>query len=298
MTDNEKAKEHLSQLTGKIRIECKCSPSYHAHLSDRIVNEIKAMGGLALEALTHALDDENECLRFAAISILEELGEPALEALTYALDHKFTNLRGRAVRALGTIGEPALEALTYALENEEKSVRRDAVVTLCMIGEPALKILGTAVEGTSDDYVRLRATEGLGRIGDPAAHLLAIALEDPLGEIAKMAIRTLNNVNGSTMWNDIREELIIRSSGRPSEYFSPNTVATALQRITEINPRLRSQILQELCDLAYQHGNEVRERVVAVARGFGADEFASAVKVTAEENPNSAAAIMRMPDGL
>ena len=54
---------------------------------------------------------------------------------------------------------------------------------------------------------------------------------------------------------------------------------------------------RELCNLAYQNDGGVRERAVAVARGLGADEFASLVKVRAEENPTAAATIMRMLGG-
>jgi len=95
----------------------------------------------------------------------------------------------------------------------------------------------------------------------------------------------------------IINELIVRSSGRSSEYFNSRVITQVLEGTIQRNPRLRSQIQRELCNLAYQNDGGVRERAVAVARRLGADEFAPLVKARAEENPTAAAAIMRMVGG-
>jgi hypothetical protein len=275
MMNSEQVDERVAQLIEELRHEReRFSYSYKCQ---EIVDQLKAIGEPALEALTHALDDEDVEMRQAVVYVLGEFGEPALEALTCALDDADADVRRQAVDALGDIGEPALEALGHALEDEDKYVRRYTI-------------------------------EVLTRIGKPAVHLLAVALEDPEGWYSDSVIKYLSGQDSALFgYGDIEahhdvaeaiiDELIIRSSGRSSEYFNSKVVTKALQGTISRNPRLRGQIQRELCNLAYQHDGEVHERAVAVARGLGADEFASLIKARAEENPTAAAAIMRMLGG-
>jgi len=278
-----------------------------ADMRKEAVDELGDIGEPALEALTRVLDDADADVRRQAVDKLGDIGEPALEALTRVLDDADADVRKQAVDKLGDIGEPALEALTRALDDADADVRRQAVYELGNIGEPALEALGHALEDEDED-VRLAAITVLTMIGESAVHLLAVALEDPEGSNSERVVQYLSGQAGYVFFepcdieaHDVAEaiidELIIRSSGRSSEYFNCQVVTEALQGTIHRNPRLRGQIQMELCNLAYQHDGGVRERAVAVARGLGADEFASLIKARAEENPTAAAAIMRMLGG-
>lgn len=266
---SEQADKRVTQLIEELRH--KRERYSYSYTCQEIVDQLKAIGEPALQALTHALDDEDVEMREAVVYVLGKFGEPALKALTRALDDADAGVRRQAVDELGGIGKPALQALGYALEDEDKDVRQYAIE----------KLVG---------------------IGKSAVHLVAVALEDPDGRTSESLVEYLSdylrcNIEAHDVAEAIIDELIIRSSGRSSEYFSSKVVTKALQGTIRRTPRLRGQIQRELCNLAYQHDGGVRERAVAVARGLGADEFASLIKARAEENPTAAAAIMRMVGG-
>lgn len=303
MMNSEQVNERVAQLIEELRREY---DPYDGYASQGIVDQLKAIGESALQALAHALDDEDVKMREAVVYVLGKFGEPAMEALTHALDDPDVDVRREAVEGLGEIGEPALEALTRALDDADAEVRTQAVSALDDIGEPALEALGHALED-EDNSVRWCTIRVLTRIGKPAVHLLAVALEDPRGWCSHGVVRYLSRKDSALLGrcaieaHDVTEaiinELIIRSSGRSSEYFNSKVVTEALEGTIQRNPRLRGQIQRELCNLAYQNDGGVRERAVAVARRLGADEFAPLVKARAEENPTAAAAIMRMVGG-
>jgi len=304
MMNSQQVDERVAQLIEELY---RLYKDYHTYIySESIANELKAIGEPALKALTRALDEANAEVRQTAVYALGMIGEPALGALSRALDDADAEVRRRAVNALDDIGEPALEALTRALDDADAEVRRRAVNALDGIGEPALEALGHALEDEDKD-VRRYTIEVLTGIGKPAVHLLAVALEDPEGWYSDSLIRYLSGQDSAFGYGGIEahhdmaeaiiDELIIRSSGRSSEYFNSKVVTKALQGTISRNPRLRGQIQRELCNLAYQNDSRVRERAVAVARGLGADEFAPLVKARAKDNPTAAAAIMRMLGG-
>ena len=269
MMNSEQADKRVAELIEELRHEREAYS--YSYTCQEIVDQLKAIGEPALQALAHALNDEDVKMREATVYALGQIGEPALAALTHALDAPDVDVRREAVEGLGKIGEPALEALGRALEDADKDTR------------------GTAIEA-------------LFKIGKPAIRLLAVALEDPDGwhtqEVFEyLSIHRINDIEAHDVAEAIINELIIRSSGRSSEYFNSRVITQVLEGTIKRNPRLRGQIQRELCNLAYQNDGGVRERAVAVARGLGADEFASLIKARAEENPTAAAAIMRMVGG-
>jgi len=253
MMNSEQVDERVAQLIEELY---RLYKDYHTYVySESIANELKAIGEPALKPLTRALDEANAEVRQTAVYALGKIGEPALGALSHALDDADANVRKQALDELDNIGEPALEALTRALDDADAEVRRRAVNALDDIGEPALEALGHALEDEDKD-VRWYTIEVLTRIGKPAVHLLAVALEDPEGWYSDGVVRYLSGQDSALFgYGDIEahhdvaeaiiDELIIRSSGRSSEYFNSKVVTKALQGTISRNPRLRLAAMRE-----------------------------------------------------
>jgi len=299
---------------------------------DMAVQGLNKIGKPALEALTKALTDNNSTYTHAAaiqglgkigepsldvlssvlgtneprvqnaiLQALSQIGEPTLSFLSQALVDEDVKVRLMATKGLGTIGEPALSFLSQALVDEDVEVRLTATKGLGTIGEPAMDVLSYALQD-KNGTVRFHAIDGLYGIGKPALHHLVVAIEDPSGRLSKNVISRLTGQEGkqfetSEVIEAIIEGLIVRSSKQPSEHFNPDRIIDALDTIMMIHPRLHSQILKRLCDLAYQHDKKVRKRVTSVARGLNTGEFAALVKDKTEENPDAANAIMSMLGG-
>jgi len=149
--------------------------------------------------------------------------------------------------------DPVLpEALIRILsdENSDSGLLNDALQCTYNLGKPAIRPLVLALENR-------RMYPG----GEGLTRYLFRALTDPSQADDVVAV--------------VIDELVLRQSGRPEEHFSSAVVAQVLEKAIEYNPRLHRRILSDLCTLAYEHDDGVRDRAVALARRLGADEFAS-----------------------
>jgi HEAT repeat protein len=180
------------------------------------VEPLEKMGEPTVESLIHALKDEIDDVRFEAAEALGKIrDERAVEPLIQALkvEGESCGILKKAAEALGKIGEPAVESLIQALRDDDITVRYLAARTLGEIKDeravevliPALKDEGSII-GNHISYVRVKAAEALGKIGEPAVELLIQALNDDdnnvrylaawaLGEIRdKRAVESLNQL--------------------------------------------------------------------------------------------------------
>lgn len=154
-----------------------------------------------------------------------------------------------------------------------------------------------------DDDLAYTLLQGTHEVGKPVLRPLMVALERLPGyawseDLVKYVFRALPDAAyADEVVPEVFEELILRRSGRPDEYFSAVLVARVLEKAIEYKPRLHGKILRDLCELAYEYDGDVRRRAVAVARQLGAGEFASLVKSRAAEDPMAAAEIMRILGG-
>lgn len=207
-------------------------------------------------------------------------------------------------------GEPAVEALAQLLSDPSEEVRCSAVEALIEFGELSVNVLGRAFLDDPDLEVRKTAFSALASSEEECEHILVHALEESSGYVVG---RILGLIKSSTSerqirpWDDpidakvwveaILQELVVRDSGRPDSLFNPDSTSGALRSAFAQNPRLRRYTLNTLCSLAYDNEGGVRRRAVALARQLGAEEFASLVRMKADESPAAAESIMRQLGG-
>jgi len=126
----------------------------------------------AVSALTAALEDPSDGVRYWAASELGDIGpaaKPALARLRKLNKEKFIGLRIAAAYALCRLGEldAGLPTLTTALESPERGISNSAVDFLARVGPPAKAAIGPLEQAAKqhDDYhVRGAALEALRRI--------------------------------------------------------------------------------------------------------------------------------------
>jgi hypothetical protein len=292
----------------------------NSQIRQYIISVLGKIGEPSLETIVYALkNDEDNDVRAEAVKALGEVGEPALDALVYALrNDRETAVRAEAARALGEIGEPALDELAFALRNDEDEyVRTVAISALVEIGEPAVGVLKQVGLEHTDRQTRMQTILALSHLGLPARFALATAIEDYRGDISQSVIKGLSQgdlvapswfrfypsydtevkIESSAMAQAVRDELILRTSGRPSSYFNAQITAEALQALITRSPRLIGEIQAQLCDVAYEYDDSRRIRTIAVARILGATDFANLVKAMAHTNEEAADAIMDLLGG-
>lgn len=152
-----------------------------------------------------------------------------------------------------------------------------------------------------DSRVRSIALDGFltKEINSSNAHILAKAFEDSNGEICNNAIENMFTHRYGKLHDPdaiadaIINELIIRTSGKPSNNFNPQVVTKALQMTFEENPRLYSQTLDTLRKLSFDYENEVRRRSIFVAKRINEGEFRALVKEFAQDDPLAAREILK-----
>jgi HEAT repeat protein len=119
----------------------------------------------AIQALEHALVDEQNHVRAAAVRALATMDGIDFDILKYFLHDDSELVRWEAARALGRIGdERAVEPLLEALQDERTYVRRGAAWALGEIGDArAVKPL-TTIAQNEKDRIREVASEAVARI--------------------------------------------------------------------------------------------------------------------------------------
>jgi HEAT repeat protein len=180
-----------------------------------------ALGGVAVEPLIAALDDEVTDVRQAAARALGRLGDArAAEPLIAALTDRDSSVRGSAAQALGRLGDvKAVEPLIAALTDDDRTVPQAAAGALDKLGwqpdrtesgaaywitrhqwDQCIQIGASAVTPLvatlqdKDESVRQAAAEVLGRIGEPAVEPLIAALNNPDSNVRHAAANALGQL--------------------------------------------------------------------------------------------------------
>jgi hypothetical protein len=147
------------------------------------------------DALSLALNDENERVREQAIQGLAAMRDPrAVPALTKALQSRDVRLRRIAVSSLSQFDTPeAAQGLVTALKDENADVRRQAIWALGRRRDDKYAdALVTALRDENPD-VRRQAVAALGRSGQSAAVVTALvqALKDSNADVRQRAAASL-----------------------------------------------------------------------------------------------------------
>lgn len=142
-----------------------------------IVEWLQSPAALTAAADVPLTDAEQRELQVAAAEILSLFGAsaaPAMPALLTAARDPHEPLRRAAVTTLGTIGSPVLvDSLVDVLQFDSSPAVQDAAaVSLSQIGAPAVQTL-TGLLDDSEADIRMRAADGLRRIGPPAQPAVA-----------------------------------------------------------------------------------------------------------------------------
>jgi len=147
--------------------------------------------------LLDILQDESEYVRRAAVEVLNQVGNTsAIKDLLGALRDRDWWVRVRAADALGTIGGPkVVEAVLSLVKDKDEFIRRCAVEILITTkvqtgGEAVVSSLMDAL-GDADWWVRERAIDALGGLGDRRAVVPLIRVMEQDIKAAPVAIRAL-----------------------------------------------------------------------------------------------------------
>jgi hypothetical protein len=126
-------------------------------------------------------------------------------------------------------------------------------------------------------------------------------LEDKKGYIVDDVLGILDRghvqLDEDALLNAIISELIIRESGRPSEYFNPDTISKTLQVLFKWNSRLYGQALKTLCEIAVGNKGAVRRRATLAAISIDERGFLAQVNENSGSNPEAAKEILNLVTG-
>jgi HEAT repeat protein len=136
-------------------------------------------GKTAIPALTTALQqDRSTAVRFEAVRSLRKIGDPSVARdLINFLSFSDPRIRLESIYAMGRFRyRDAVPELTRLYEHEsslppksiDKELRERLLDALAFIADPASKDLFVKESANPDEKLRLRAVEGLARIGDAA----------------------------------------------------------------------------------------------------------------------------------
>lgn len=156
-----------------------------------VVESLERIGTPAVEALIHALHEQDTDIRLGATKTLGLISDTrAVEPLVAVLKDEAGIVRSRAAEALGLIGDThAVEPLVVALKDQDLVVRLKAVEALSKMR--AVEPLVAALKNKAD-IVRSRAAKALGLIGDGrAVKPLVAILEDRDASVRDVAANAL-----------------------------------------------------------------------------------------------------------
>lgn len=240
-----------------------------------------------LAAVKEGLSNKNDSLRYAAVY-----------GLAWVVSNSYYGFRGE--ERLSERDEEFIKLLLPFLEDPNPKIRERVLRLLVEIKRATLDIIDRALED-KDISIRSEALNGLFhyKIDRSNAATLVKIFEDRSSEISNSAIDKMFTQRYTDQAEDAPEAvadaiidlLIVRSTGRPSEYFNPAVVARALGKVFENNPRLYDQTLQQLRELAYEHNGDIRRRCVFVAKRINEGDFTALVNERAKDNPEKANAI-------
>jgi len=180
------------------------------------------------------------------------------------------------------------------------SAKRSLITVLGNIGEPALGSLGNIFFKTEDLNLAIHVAGIFLAIGQPAAYLVALALEHPESAVASYVMHQIAyGKHGQSsveiglvhaIVDAIMDELVIRDPTRPN-HFNDKTTAECLQTLIDRSPQVRKSIQARLCDIAFADDSEAHERAVQVGANLDVDGFMQNVRMRAYEHPDIAARV-------
>jgi HEAT repeat protein len=157
------------------------------------------IGPTAIPALTAALGDASQRIRSASAIILGRFGPEAakaIPALLATLGDVDEGVRRASATALGQIGAAAIPALITALHRGHREVRSSSATALGQIGPAAVESL-IAMLGDADETVRRASATALGQIGPGATkaiRALTAAIRDTDGQVRCASATALGQI--------------------------------------------------------------------------------------------------------
>jgi HEAT repeat protein len=166
------------------------------------------LGPVATPLLRHALDDENNQVRWAAHDALVALGPTAVPSLVQALHDKNPRARAEAADALSAIGSNAKDALPdliTAFKDPDEGVRVKAMWALRFIvdtpeeARPPLLALLPIIRDDPNGHIRAKAVEAASILGchgtaKQVSPVLLQSLKDPHAEVRQEAAEGLGRL--------------------------------------------------------------------------------------------------------
>ncbi len=290
---------------------------------DGMIDLLCAVGDQGYDLLCYFFQEgEDESRRFKAARGLLKLGNKGINLMQNTLAGNDAKTQEIAIGAIARIVSSYFSERDYEIENSSltqedienlisilqnnlfhsnDNVRIVCLSTLLEINKLDTQIIESAIEDKNPN-VRHNILQGLLKngIGKKEARAFVVSFEDPVKEISDFSLRRLDKSfirNPGAVISSIIEELIIRTSGRPKEFFNTKLSADAIKKIAELNPRLIGQTLHKLRDIAFEYHNQpVMSRCVFVAQKINQKEFVALVGERANESPEVAQKILKVID--
>lgn len=143
----------------------------------------------AVKWLIHALQDQDDLVRQAAIESLVKIGQLAVEPLAAVLQGRNKSARQAAAEALVKIGQPAIKVLVSSLQHWDRRVRQTAAEALDELGwQPDSEDLEAACRVAKAEW------DNCIEMGDPAVKSLIAVLGDIDSSVRLAAVKTLDKI--------------------------------------------------------------------------------------------------------
>lgn len=267
-------------------------------------------------------NDTDERLAFRAAIELIKLRNDGADLIVQALGSDDKRMQVIAINAIGSVvntyffgrvdekedlhlsqerAENLVKILQKYITHEEDDVRIVCLSRLLRLGLLDSETIESSIIDTNPNvrYDILFELLSVG-IGEKEARAFVISLEDPVKKISDLSFQRLTEShvrNPEAVLASVVDELVIRKSGRPKEFFNTKLVADVIKKIAELNPRLIGQALHKLRDTAFEyHDQPVMPRAVFVAQQLSRKEFVALVGEKAIELPVVAQKILMVID--
>jgi len=164
----------------------------------------------AIPAISGAISNESEDVRFWAVQVLGMIGGEAMDALLKLRTHPDKRMRLFAVKALGNLQSSSIiEPLIESLGDSSWPVRTSAAENLERVGEYAIRPLIKAI-GSEVSDISFWAQKILQNFGDKAVQTLINSLSDKNDKYRQHTIKALGKIGTK---NSIKPLLEILSAG-------------------------------------------------------------------------------------
>ena len=202
-----------------------------------------------LTQIFHETEDEDSCVAAAYGLAKSKQGIIILEtALQSENAIQQVSAASGICENADTDSEPELvEIMKRYQTHENYQVRLECIFGLSRSENLSSEYINAALQDENDS-VRRRAMNIAGNIDASIAKAFVTLLEDKKGYIVATVFNTLEKghvrLDEEAFANAIISELIIRESGRPSNYFNTEIIADAFQLLFKWNSRLYGETLE------------------------------------------------------